>query len=132
MTLDEFTYQAIGVPFVEHGRDFDGWDCWGLVVTAYREVLGLNVPDYTYDGVSNYRALARNFEDRGASHWRQVEPKPLTVALIYRRGLVIHAGLVLPKSRILHVEKGIATCHQPMRDFRFEGFYAPSSQAAPV
>lgn len=127
MTLNGWCRKAIGVPFVQHGRDFDGWDCWGLIVCAYRDVAGVVVPDYAYDSVSNYRRLAGLFTDRETSHWRRLTaPEPMAVACIYRRGRVIHAGLVVPGRRIVHVERGVETCAESVSNMRVEGYYVPA------
>jgi hypothetical protein len=50
----------------------------------------------------------------------------MAVACIYRRGHPIHCGLVLPNRRIMHVEEGVQTCHEPFDRFRVEGFYCPA------
>jgi len=126
MTQDEFVRAAIGVPFVEHGRDYKGWDCWGLVLCAYRDVLGVTVPDFIYNDTNDIRALIRNFGTRSQEFWVKVDPQPLSVACIYRRGHVIHAGLVIGR-RILHVEQGIETCLERIERFRVEGFYAAAN-----
>ena len=36
----------VGLPFVEHGRNRRGADCWGLGVVLYREVAGIALPAY--------------------------------------------------------------------------------------
>lgn len=41
-SLNEF----IGIPFKDGGRDFDGCDCWGLVMLYYKKQLELDLPDY--------------------------------------------------------------------------------------
>jgi hypothetical protein len=127
MTFDEFTRKAVGVPFKEHGRDYDGWDCWGLVLSAYRDVLAINLPDYIYETTHKAAPLSRLFSDRLEDRWIKVtQTHPLAIATIYRRGVVIHVGLALPKRRIIHVEKGIDTCIEPVTNFRIEGHYAPA------
>lgn len=129
MSPDQFTRQAVGVPFVEHGRDFDGWDCWGLCVVAYREVLGVTIPDYTYATTRDHRHLAALFDDRrDSSRWSQVyRSSSLDIAIVFRRGRQIHAGLVMPGRKILHVEQGVETCLEPISAFRVEGYYRPAA-----
>lgn len=131
MTLENFAAKAVGipVPFEELGRSYGGWDCWGLVVMAYREVLGVELHDYSrdYESVGDVRLLRRLFEDRRrAEAWIQVDdPRPMDLACIFRRGLPIHVGLLLPRRRLLHVEKGVDTVHQHESAFRIEGYYRP-------
>lgn len=36
----------IEVPFQWRGRSLEGWDCYGLVCTVYREEYGIELPDY--------------------------------------------------------------------------------------
>lgn len=133
LTLDEWCRRAVGVPFLEDGRDYDAWDCWGLVMCAYRDVLGIELPDYGPNGKHTPRALARQFTNRNCSFATPCDYQPMAVACIYRRGHVIHAGLALPGRRIMHVEDGVNTCHQPVSHFRVEGYYVPAScGAAPV
>lgn len=133
MTLEQFSRRAIGVPFIPFGRDFDGWDCYGLLVVAWREIVGLELPDFVYDSVNNYRLLNSLFSERSTTYWQRVDRgKPMTCAAIYRRGLIIHTGLVVPGRRILHVEQGIETCAEPIGNFRIEGFYAPCSGATSI
>lgn len=126
MTLTDFQRRAIGVPFVEDGRDYTGWDCWGLVMAAYRDVLGVTLPDYGPNGAHTARALLRQFTQRECSFWQRSDPAPMAVACIFRRGRVIHAGLVVPRRYIMHVEQGVETCMEPVKDFRIEGFYVPA------
>ena len=47
MDLEQFAAEVVGipVPFMEQGRDRAGWDCWGVIVCAYREVYGIELPD---------------------------------------------------------------------------------------
>lgn len=130
-TLDEWCRRAIGVPFLPHGRDYDGWDCWGLVVCAYRDVAGVAIPDYAYDSVDDHRGLITMFGDRAGGYWRQLSaPEPMAIAAIYRRGHVIHAGLVVTDRRIMHVERGIETCMESAANLRIEGHYVPADRSA--
>ena len=126
MIWRDFIDQAVGVPFVPHGRDYDGWDCWGLVWRAYLDVRGIRLPSYDaqYDQITDWRRLVRAFA-AGVQEW-VLTPTPSTgdVALIYRRGLAIHVGLIVPDRRILHVEEGVETTQELTAHMRVEGVYA--------
>ena len=126
MTLDEWQRRAIDVPFVPLGRDYDGWDCYGLAVAAYRDVLGVMLPDFDYPSVRDFTNIANIFTTQIAPAWQSSDGAVMDVACIFRRGLPIHAGLVVSGNRIMHVEHGIATCHEPKTRFRIEGYYVPT------
>ena len=125
MTADQFIERAIRVPFLDKGRSYLGFDCWGLVVCYYRDVLNVALPTYDdYDTVRNHKALVRLFT-ANAQKWRKV-PDAIDgrVALIFRRGLPLHAGLVIANGRrILHCEEGVGTVSEPIERFRIEGIY---------
>ena len=58
VTIDEFIVKAIKVPFVDKGREYSGWDCWGSVCCFYRDVKGVILPQYLdYDSSTEYRQL---------------------------------------------------------------------------
>lgn len=129
MTLNEFVGRSIGLRFRPHGRTADGCDCFGLVLMAYRQVLGRELPDYGGD-YPRFRDHARLNEvvDNACMHdWRKVDtPQPMDAAVIYRQGRPIHIGLYIGNGQILHVEHGIEAAVQPATDFRIEGYYRPA------
>ena len=125
MTTGQFVERAVCIPFLDKGRSHDGWDCWGLVVCYYRDVLGIALPAYDdYDTVRNHKALVRLFTSN-AQKWLKV-PDAIDgrVALIFRRGLPLHAGVVIANGRrILHCEQRIGSVHEPIERMRIEGIY---------
>lgn len=111
MTFDEFVRIAIKVPFRIGGRDYSGWDCWGLVHVAYRDVLGIDIGDYSadYNAEVTYRELAAMIE-REQPAWVQVVGKPREGDVsLYRVGRHnTHVGVIVAK-RLLHCEGGVNT-----------------------
>lgn len=133
MTLADFTRAAIGVPFREKGRDRDGWDCWGLVVCAFRAVRGVPLPGYadSYDGVRDADRLAKIVARETALGWQKVErPAPMDVAILLRRRRPSHCALVLDRRRMLHVEEGVATCIEPLSRWTIDGIWRPAAVMA--
>ena len=126
ITWVEFIQQAVPVPFVEKGRTMEGWDCWGLVVCAYRHVMNIELPSFDNDYFStrSYRTLMRLFGD-GMEFVKPCPCRVGAVTLIYRRGHSIHCGIVAPQQMILHSEEFVGTVQQPFGEFRIEGFYEP-------
>lgn len=133
MTLDEFVVRALTVPFVEKGRSFDGWDCWGVICVGLWEVAGVYVPPYTegYDttrGSEGCRQLdaliSANMADWAPARlpWR-----PLDVALFRIAGRPVHVGMMVDPVRVLHAEEKVGTFVEriasPMWVKRLEGVY---------
>ena len=127
MTFIEWQLKAFGVPFIAGGRDFDGWDCYGVNISAYRDVWGIQIPDYSGYKIKDFRQLAALFENRKDGFWRRVEqPAPMVAASIFRRGLPIHTGICVNSREVMHVEENIETCIESITAFRIEGFYVPA------
>jgi len=53
----------IGIPFVEYGRSFKGVDCYGLVWLAFKEELGIELPDY------DERVFGRDWKGASRGHF---------------------------------------------------------------
>ncbi len=133
MTLDEFTARAIQVPFMDRGRDWDAWDCWGMFRVFHREVLGVALPSYA----ESYQDAGHSVESRkvlstiiaaNMGAWRRVErPEPGDGVLLNIGGRPIHVGLALGGGLMLHAERKINTVIErlasPMWAKRIEGFY---------
>ncbi len=133
MTLEEFTARAIRVPFMDKGSDWDAWDCWGMFLIFYRDVLGVTLPSYT----ESYQDAGHSAESRqrlstlfaaNMGAWRRVdEPEPGDGVLLLIGGRPIHVGLALGGGLMLHTECRINTVIErlasPMWAKRIEGFY---------
>jgi cell wall-associated NlpC family hydrolase len=113
MELIEFINLAIGVPFLDQGRDFHGWDCWGLIRRAYRDCFGIELPDLNRCTVLSYEQ-GRELFDSLAVAYREVDlalAQPGDVVIL--RGVPCHAGLVVQPGLMLHVDMNIDTCVEP-------------------
>jgi len=113
-TLAEFVTRALRVPFLELGRDYDGWDCWGLVYVGQRDVFGLDLPRYDDGyGPDDARRGSPALRDLIAANmdgWVLVQdPRPGDVVLLRIAGRPVHVGLVVDARRFLHVEEGVGT-----------------------
>lgn len=98
----------VGLPQLDHGRDRDGVDCWGLMQLVYWEQLSIRLPSYDglYVSPDEHEEVARivnDVEARGA--WfpvNHIEPFDL---LLFRRGQYrCHVGCALDGKRMLHVQ----------------------------
>lgn len=137
MTLTEFVNRAVGVPFLDGGRDDAGWDCYGLVYCGCRDVLGIEIPAYAgfYKSTKQARLLMSISERELATTWSPVAaPQPMDGILLRVDGRPLHVGLVLDRTRFLHVEEGKETCVQEFDGLEWRqrvlGFYRLKPQAA--
>jgi len=128
MTINDFIAKAIRVPFVDKGRDYSGWDCWGSVCCFYRDVRGIILPLYLdYDSSTEYKQL-RALIDEKSKLWKQVDkPETGDVAVFNLSGMPCHTAIVVDGKMAIHSEKKIGTflesLKSPMWSKRLEGFY---------
>jgi cell wall-associated NlpC family hydrolase len=101
------------VPFKSEGRDFAGWDCWGLIYQAYLTCFEIALPSFAnVPALENWHVSDLYTEVR--RHYPEVrrgQEAPGDVVVL--RGLPVHIGLVVAKGLMLHVEKDISTCIEP-------------------
>lgn len=127
MTWAEFVEKAIAVPYIPLGRDYDGWDCYGLLKCAYQDVLGISIPDYAYPVDGYYEMNELLASERQA--WHSVSEQVGAAALIYWPGRRIHVGIIAQRGKVLHCERKLGTVQQRVSLLRVEGFYLPSLEA---
>ena len=109
------TKQYIGIPFLDHGRNREGCDCYGLVWLVYREQFGIDLPDLG-DGYScayergevdatAAEALSETWNrDVTAESWKAGD-----VMVFRRAGVEAHVGLYVRPGYMLHVVAGQQT-----------------------
>ncbi len=117
MILDEFMDRAWDVPFKEKGRSYDGWDCWGLVYVAYRDLYNINLPEYTgeYHSTRRREELQSLISMNKDETWELHDPhEPGDVVLVRMMGRNCHIGLMLKDWNMLHVQDGVATIIEPI------------------
>jgi cell wall-associated NlpC family hydrolase len=125
--------EYIGVPYREHGRDIDGFDCIGLVLHVLNHKYGKNVPDmWRYDDPESIE-VAQTFmvevvaAGTHISHWKPCDAKPGAIVLFRVRGIIRHIGIMVSEKSFLHTMKNVNTCVEnidnPVWSKRIEGFY---------
>jgi len=120
----------IGVPFLEHGRDPNGWDCWGSFYYL-RKVGGEPVPCYSgrYDDVRDREQLDHLISNE-MSPWEKIEIYQAGFGdgvLLKIENLPVHIGFYLGNKQFLHVHAGIETTVERLDSLfwkrRVEGLY---------
>ena len=104
----------IGVQFKPHGRDPNGWDCWGLVHYILREHFDICVPSYDedYESLKDKDHLQELIKGQ-MGPWDEISldlSEAGDVLLLRMMGRPVHVGLVVARGIMLHVEMGIETC----------------------
>jgi cell wall-associated NlpC family hydrolase len=96
VTEDEFVLRIVGTPCKRWRGDWEACDCWGMLVLAHREILGIEV------GPMPHVTLADGFAAMG-SHWPRCEPQPGSCAFMaWRDEVPEHCGFLLKGNRVLH------------------------------
>lgn len=121
--LDDY----VGVPYVVNGRDRNGWDCWGVVLVAFRERRGVVLPDWSVshdrDGHGELVDVVGTIADgteqevRAGRAMQLDEPEPWSIVMVHRRKLANHVGVVV-ENHVLHCsERTGGTVCEPLDRF---------------
>ena len=121
----------VGIPYVPHGRDYMGADCWGILYLYYRDVLGTPVPSYSAEMDARefrHRAIGQLIAEERKKHWRRVDtPQPGDCVLMRAGRDDSHVGVFLGQGRMLHSEGPDPSVIDRISDMRWRsriaGFY---------
>ncbi|WP_310299673.1 NlpC/P60 family protein [Rhizobium sp. BE258] len=98
----------VGIPYVAHGRDYDGADCWGLVYLYYRDLLGTPIPSYSvemHEREFHRRDIGPLIDAEKEKRWLQADaPSPGDCVLLRAGRYNSHVGIFLGAGKILHSE----------------------------
>ena len=104
--------QYITIPFVEHGRERKGCDCWGLARVIYKEQLGIDLPTLLdYKDTHDSHNIADLYENEH-KEWEEIplgQEKEFDILVFKILGLPTHIGVVINKGMMIHCEYGIGT-----------------------
>lgn len=104
--------EYISVPFIEHGRDREGCDCWGLARLIYKERLGIDLPIFLdYKNTKDGKSISQIYESE-YKHWKNIklgEEKSYDILVFKIMGLPTHIAIVVDKGLMIHCEKGCGT-----------------------
>ena len=125
----ESLIKYITIPYKDHGRGFDGIDCWGLVYLIYLHELGISLPTYSED----YQTVAESkrigaLVVKERKNWSKVNVlEKFDVVVIRMRGFPMHCGIYIGDGKFMHCLKGVNTTVEKIEasswKSRIEGFY---------
>lgn len=136
--LESWAAERVGTPFVEKGRTREGYDCAGLMLAAYREVFGLELPPWTdrYRDLLDRDGIAALVNEQREA-WRPIlagHERPGDTILLRIFGMPIHVGLVIAPGLFLHATESLGVCVEDYRSImwrrRVLGFYRPQALEA--
>lgn len=105
----------VGIPFEDGGRSRRACDCWGLVVTVYREVLGIDLPGHGEISAHDMaRASHRIRTDSAMAPWVPVTGPAQAMDVLVMRGRPLHVGVMVDAGHVLHVEAATASVIVPV------------------
>ena len=105
--IKKFLQMARQVPFLEQGRDFVGWDCWGLIQRFFQDCLGITLPlasDYSH---REAEAALAAFQAEAARYLEILPGQERPWDVLFFRPC--HAGLVLRRGWMLNAREGRGT-----------------------
>lgn len=131
--MKDFVNKIITTPFIEGGRDYSGCDCWGLILLAYRDVLGVEIPNYEnvfYSGQESLVSVSEEIEQIKScqSVFREVvNPQKGDIVFFNMLGRPIHVGFVIDEKTMIHTSKtsgvAIENYRSPKWSKRLQAFY---------
>ncbi len=118
------------IPFVEHGRDHSGCDCYGLLILLFKEQFGIDLPPY-YSGSSRHDAVAiAALIEPERSRWLEVkeaDAMPGDVVLLKIWNQPMHVGMIFAPGRMIHAIQDVGVCVGRLDDKEWRdrklGFY---------
>lgn len=111
LSLNQFIERSIEVPYVPFGRDMSGWDCWGLVYCAYKDVRGIELPllDKEYSSAldkAEVEAIIKEEEFHGQNWKETVWPELMDLVVLTSTERMCHVGILVEKGWVLHALPG--------------------------
>lgn len=107
----------IGLEYVWGGRDWQGVDCYGLCKMVYKDLYGLELPDWAMDRVdipTRVELIAQAVTS--GSFTETNDPKDGDFVVCYRTKAAHHLGLVFAGG-ILHAQEGSGVMYEPISRF---------------
>lgn len=128
MLQAEIIEKYLGVPYLHHGRDLSGLDCYGLILNIFDD-QGVELWDINedYDPEWSWKGKDLFFQNY-ARDWDAVsDPRFMDVVCFKNgKGVVNHAGVLLGENKFIHaVKAGVVVSKYTDQQWnkRLVGFY---------
>jgi cell wall-associated NlpC family hydrolase len=112
------------IPYLAHGRDLSGCDCWGLARLARHALRGDWLPSHGAIDPDDKAAMTEVAGQMVGAGFRECSPRPGALAAIWRGQLCLHVAIVIEaEGRLAVLETNRATGPRWMRIKDFEACY---------
>lgn len=111
----------LGIPYKQHGRDRQGFDCYGLVIFLYKRI-GIEIPDFWYKTVGNnaFDEVGDDVQSFIKGYWQEVnKPEYSNVILFFDScGRTVHIAFYLGRDMFIHCDiRGVEV--KRLKGFRY-------------
>ncbi len=98
----------VGIPYIPHGRDYDGADCWGILFLYFRDVLGTPIPSYSAEMRElefHRHEISQLIVAEKGQQWTEVDMPASGDCVLMRVGRdESHVGVFIGGGQMLHSE----------------------------
>jgi len=116
----EYINGLIGIPYIHGGRDpKTGLDCYGLCMVVYRDLYGIELPDWQTPDVADVKAtrnIIKEFTERG-EYTSLTVPENGCFIFCYRTRAAHHVGLYY-NGGVVHCRSGSGVVYEPIERFK--------------
>jgi hypothetical protein len=116
----------VGVPYIKHGRDLQGLDCYGCAILAEYILVGKELKDVFYDNPTvKQRAEIMKIVEDGVPHICLDGPEKGAIVEIFVLGQPTHVGVCLGNGTFIHAMDKIGVVIEPLWRYghRIKGYY---------
>lgn len=119
-------FDYTGIPFKDKGRDFNGCDCYGLLMLYYKNELGIEISD-TNITADQPRRIFASYLKEVSEHWIEIDKpeKHCGIAMCLNENhpkLVTHFAVMIDEKRVLHTINKCDSMIMPLDDIRIKPF----------
>jgi hypothetical protein len=127
----------LGIPYLHHGRDENGIDCWGLVRLVYKSEYHIDLPSFVDSYLEDDRARSEELIAQYREGWEEVgEAQEGCIVVLRVMGHLSHVGVCINDHQFLHAQEGSGSSIQDLDGVkwsrRVSGFFRYRENAGVV
>jgi len=127
----------LGIPYLHHGRDETGIDCWGLVRLVYKQEYQVDLPSFVESYLEDDRIRSEELIAQYREGWEELDaPQEGCVVVLRVMGHLSHVGVCINERQFLHAQEGSGSSVQDFDGVkwsrRVSGFYRYREAAGAV